>query len=186
MNAFKKISLIFCSALFFITLPACAELKIDTAKSGITIVFKQMSVPVKAPFKKWDAHIDFDEARIQKTQARVNIDINSFDLGSTEYNREVLKKEWFHAAQFPKASFTTQSIQLRTPNTLEITGLLTIKGKTSSVQFPLTFKKDHGNVVFDGTLSIKRNAFNIGEGEWKDTDIVADEVQIQFHIVTHP
>jgi len=26
--------------------------------------------------------------------------------------------------------------------------------------------------------------FNIGDGEWKDTSVVADDVQIKFHIVT--
>ena len=32
-------------------------------------------------------------------------------------------------------------------------------------------------------LPIKRLAFNIGEGEWKDASTVADDVQIKFRIV---
>ena len=35
----------------------------------------------------------------------------------------------------------------------------------------------------DGVLPIKRTTFNIGDGEWKDTSVVADEVQIKFHVV---
>jgi len=35
----------------------------------------------------------------------------------------------------------------------------------------------------DGVFTIKRLRFNIGEGVWKDTDVVADDVQIKFHIV---
>jgi len=35
-------------------------------------------------------------------------------------------------------------------------------------------------------LPIKRLTFNIGEGEWKDTSMVADEVTIKFHVVTTP
>jgi polyisoprenoid-binding protein YceI len=31
-------------------------------------------------------------------------------------------------------------------------------------------------------LPIKRLAFGIGEGEWKDTSIVADEVVIKFRV----
>ncbi len=38
-------------------------------------------------------------------------------------------------------------------------------------------------MTFDGVLPIKRSTFNIGTGEWKDTSIVADEVQIKFHLV---
>jgi hypothetical protein len=33
-------------------------------------------------------------------------------------------------------------------------------------------------------LPIKRTVFNIGDGEWKDTSVVADDVQIKFRIVT--
>jgi len=36
--------------------------------------------------------------------------------------------------------------------------------------------------VFEGQLPIKRLAFNIGEGEWKDTSMVADEVVIKFRV----
>ena len=50
--------------------------------------------------------------------------------------------------------------------------------------FPLQLKKEGSNQVFDGSLPIKRLAFGIGEGEWKDTGMVADEVVIKFHVVT--
>jgi polyisoprenoid-binding protein YceI len=48
---------------------------------------------------------------------------------------------------------------------------------------PVSFKTEGGQQVFEGVLPIKRLQFNIGEGEWKDTATVADEVQIRFHIV---
>ena len=38
--------------------------------------------------------------------------------------------------------------------------------------------------LLEGALPIKRLAFNVGEGDWKDTSMVADEVVIKFHIVT--
>ena len=59
-----------------------------------------------------------------------------------------------------------------------------IKGKTLDVVVPATYKQDAAGQVFDGVLPIKRTVFNIGDGEWKDTSVVADDVQIKFHIVT--
>ena len=56
------------------------------------------------------------------------------------------------------------------------------KGKTTDVSFPLTVKADGGKYTFDGALPIKRLTYNIGEGEWKDTSMVADEVTIKFHV----
>ena len=43
-------------------------------------------------------------------------------------------------------------------------------------------KPEGGKQVFEGQLPIKRLAFNIGEGEWKDTSMVADEVVIKFRV----
>ena len=37
-------------------------------------------------------------------------------------------------------------------------------------------------LVVEGTLTIRRTEFNLGEGEWKQTDMVADDVQIRFSI----
>jgi len=95
-----------------------------------------------------------------------------------------LKKEWFNAAQFPKATFVSSQIKPGAAGKLDVTGKLTIKGKTSDVSFPLTVKKEGSNQVFEGVLPIKRLTYNIGEGEWKDTSMVADEVTIKFRVVT--
>ena len=93
------------------------------------------------------------------------------------------KKEWFNSAQFPKATFVSSSIKAAGAGKLTVTGKLTVKGKTTDVTFPLTVKTEGGKQVFDGALPIKRLAYNIGEGEWKDTSMVADDVTIKFHVV---
>ena len=167
----------------FATIPAhAAPLKTDPAKSTVAATFKQMNVPVDAKFKKFAAQIDFDAAKPANSKASLDVDIASFDLGDPEYNQEITKKEWFNAAQFPKASFVSTAMT-GDASKLNVTGKLTIKGKTADVSFPITVKKDGNAMVFDGALPIKRLAYNIGEGEWKDTSTVADDVIIKFHIV---
>ena len=163
---------------------ANAVLKTDPAKSGVSAVFKQMNVPVEAKFKKFNAQVDFNQAKPETSKANIEIDIGSFDLGDAQYNQEVLKKEWFNAGQFPKATFVSSAIKPGAGGKLDVTGKLTIKGKSSNINFPLTVKKDGTNQIFEGALPIKRLAFNIGEGEWADTSMVADEVVIKFRVVT--
>ena len=164
------------------TLALAAALKIDTAKSSVSAVFKQMGVPVEAKFTRFSAQVSFDQAKPQEGKASVEIDIPSFDLGDPDYNREVQKKEWFNGSQFPKASFVSTRIQAAAPGKLEVSGKLTIKGKSADVSFPLSVKKEGDQQVFEGSVPIKRLAFGIGEGEWKDTSIVADEVVIKFRV----
>ena len=167
-------------------LAIAAPVKVDPAKSSVSATFKQMNVPVEAKFKKFSAQVDYDAAKPDAAKASVDIDTASLDLGEPDMNKEVAKKEWFNAAQFPKASFVSSAIKGAGPGKLNVTGKLTIKGKSTDVSFPLTVKTEAGKQVFEGSLPIKRLAFNIGEGEWKDTGMVADDVTIKFHVTAAP
>jgi polyisoprenoid-binding protein YceI len=179
----KSIHATLAAALAGVALVAAAvPLKTDVAHSSVSAVFKQMDVPVESTFKRFTAQIDYDAAHPEKASARVDIDTASFDMGQADYNKEIAKKEWFNSAQFPKASFISSSIKPVSAGKLTVTGKLTIKGKTADVSFPLSVKAEGGKQVFEGQLPIKRLAFNIGEGEWKDTSMVADEVVIKFRV----
>ena len=171
-------------ALLAFALPAlAAPLKTDAGKSSVAAVFKQMNVPVEAKFKRFNAQIEYNPAKPETAKANIDLDVASFDLGDPDYNKEVQKKEWFNGAQFPKASFISSAIKPAAPGKLDVAGKLTIKGKTADVNFPLAVKQEGTTQVFEGALPIKRLVFNIGEGEWKDTSMVADEVVIKFRVV---
>jgi len=167
-----------------VALPAIgAVLKTDAAKSSVSAVFRQMSVPVEGRFRKFNAQIDFNAAKPEASTAVLEVDIPSFDLGDAEFNKEAQKKEWFHGAQFPKATFVSSALKPGANGRLDVTGKLSIKGRSADVSFPLTVKKEGSHQVFEGALPIRRLAFNIGEGEWKDTSMVADEVVIKFRVL---
>lgn len=157
--------------------------QIDTAKSTVTATARQIGVPMEGKFRKFDATLDFDPAKLATSSAKVEIDVSSFEIGDAETTKEVKGKDWFDAAKYPKAVFQSTGIKAGAPGKYDVTGKLTIKGKTVDVVVPATYRQDAGGQVFDGVLPIKRTVFNIGDGEWKDTSVVADDVQIKFHIV---
>lgn len=157
---------------------------IDSSKSTITATFKQIGVDVTAKFKTVSGTIDFDEANPTAGKAQITVALASFDLGDAEYNKEVQKKEWFNTAQFPQGTFVSSSIKSVSAGKLLVQGKLTIKGKALDVAVPMTVKQDGKAQVFEGLLPIKRLYFNIGEGEWKDTDTLADDVVVKFKAVT--
>ena len=67
-------------------------------------------------------------------------------------------------------------------NRYEVTGKMTIKGRTKDVTAPFTFKPEGPGGTFDGAFTLKRLDYAIGEGAWADTDTVANEVQVKFRI----
>lgn len=172
------------AALLGVALAAtAAPLKTDLARSSVSAVFKQMNVPVESTFKKFSAAIDYDAAKPELAKASVEIDTASLDVGDPEMNKEVAKKEWFNAAQFPKATFVSSSIRPAAAGKLTVAGKLTIKGRSTDVAFPLSVKTEAGKQVFEGALPIKRLTYSIGEGDWKDTSMVADDVIIKFRVI---
>ena len=156
---------------------------VDYDKSRIACVSRQMNVPVEARFRKFTAQIAFDPAKPAAGKARIEIDVGSFDIDNAEVNDEAAGKAWFDARNFPKATFVAAGIKAVGGGRFEVRGPLTIKGRTSEVVAPFTYKEEAATAAFDGTFVIRRLQYNIGEGVWKDTDTVADEVHIKFHIV---
>ena len=167
------------------TFAASAQAGVDTAKSTVTATFKQMNVPVDGAFKKLNATIQFDPANLPASKAQLDVDVASFDLGSAEYNDQVAGKDWFDAKEFPHATFVSNSIKAGANGAYAVTGTLTIRGKSNTVTLPVQYHKDGAAQVFDGVLPIKRLQYGIGQGEWSDTSLVADDVQLKFHIVSN-
>ncbi|AOK54261.1 YceI family protein [Burkholderia stagnalis] len=161
-----------------------AHADVDLAKSKVSAVSKQMNVPTEGVFKKFAAQVKFDPAKAAQGSAQVTIDIASYDLGDKMYNDQVAGKDWFDAKAYPQATFVSSAIAPAGGNKYNVTGKLTIKGKAETITVPVTVTQSGATQTFDGVLPIKRSAYNIGTGEWKDTSVVADEVQIKFHIVS--
>lgn len=167
---------------------AAAVFKLNPSASEISFTLSQMNVPVKAAFKKFTGQIGYESTAQGPASADVKITVNSIDMGDAEFNREALKKEWLNAAQFPEASFTLSAAGPGATENgkTEVSGALTIKGKTIPVRFPVNVKTESKRQIFEGNLPISRLAFNVGDGEWKDTSIVKDQVIIHFRLVTEP
>jgi polyisoprenoid-binding protein YceI len=155
---------------------------VDPDKSTITFVSKQMSVPVQGKFGRFSIQLSFDAAKPNEGRAQVELDLASIDTGSEEANDEVKGKAWFDVKNYPAARFVSSTVTSVGSGRYELAGKLTIKGRTRDVVAPFTLTPVGQGAVFDGAFVLKRLDYAIGEGAWSDTDTVANEVQIKFHI----
>jgi polyisoprenoid-binding protein YceI len=156
---------------------------IDAAKSEIKFVSTQMNVPVEGRFRKFNAKLDFDPAKPAASKAEIEVDLNSVDTGSDEADTEVKTKGWFNIALFPTAKFVSSAVKPMGSSRYEVTGKLTIKGKSLDVVAPVTVKQEGSNTVFEGGFTLLRLQYGIGEGMWSDTETVANEVKVRFRLV---
>jgi len=178
-------SLLFPMAAAFLTamaLPAAAQQKLLPAQSEVGFVFKQMGVPVQGHFKKFDAQISFDAAKPATNKVNFTVDIASATIGAPESDAELPKAEWFNTAKFPQATFASSSFKALGGGKYEVTGKLSVKGQSRDVVVPLAMTQAGAVTTATGVFPIKRLGFKIGEGEWADTSMVADDVQVKFKL----
>ena len=154
---------------------------IVAAQSEIGFAYKQMGVAMDGRFKSFGGSIQIDPAKLAQAKVSIDVALASFDTG-TDADQEVGGKSWFNTQAFPKATFTAHQIKALNPQQWEVSGSLSIKGKSVDVKFPLQYTPQGKTGVFKGTLTIRRADFNIGEGSWSKFDIVANDVQIRFQL----
>lgn len=160
--------------------PAAAKLL--PARSEVAFVSKQMGVPVDGHFKKFDAQIQLDPRKPESGSIVFNVDAASATLGAPEPDAEMPKAPWFNVAKFPQASFKSSRIKAAGAGKFEVAGKLQIKGKTSDIVLPVQIVQTGADATASGSFVIKRLDFGIGEGEWADTSVVANDVTVKFKL----
>lgn len=154
-------------------------------KSAINFTYKQMGVGMDGRFRKFSAQLNFDPARATAAKATFDVDLASIDTGAEDADQEVAGKQWFNTKAFPTAHFASSGVKALGGNRYEVAGKLTIKGRTQDVVAPVTFTAQGSQGVFDGSFTIRRGDFSIGEGAWAAFDTVANDIQIKFHILAN-
>lgn len=168
-------------AAAFSALAAQAQQQIVPAQSEVAFTSRQMGVPVEGKFRSFSAQVAFDPARLASSSIAFTVDTGSASI-SREADAELPKAVWFNVAQFPKASFQSSSIRRLDATRYEVAGKLSIKGVSSDVVVPVTLAQSGATTTASGAFPIRRLSFRIGEKEWADTSMVADEVQVKFRI----
>lgn len=175
-------TLVLASPMLLASAPALAQQKLVPEQSEIVFVSRQMGVPVEGRFKKFDAQVAFDPAKPATSTIAFTVDTGSATLGAKETDAELPRPVWFNVPKFPQATFQSTAIKALGGGKFEVTGQLGIKGITQNVVVPVTLAQTGATTVATGAFPIKRLAFKIGENEWADTSMVADDVQVKFKL----
>ncbi|PJI98623.1 polyisoprenoid-binding protein YceI [Acidovorax sp. 69] len=170
------------SALVLGAHAALAQQQLVPAQSEVQFTARQMGVPLEGHFKKFSAQVAFDPTKLASSKIAFTVDTGSATLGSRETDAELPKPVWFNVPQFPQAQFVSSSIKALGSGKFDVAGTLTIKGNAQNVVVPVTLTQAGATTTATGALPIKRLTFKIGENEWADTSMVADDVQVKFKL----
>ena len=155
---------------------------VNPAASELVFVTRQMGVPVEGRFQRWDAQVALDPRKPESGHVVLRIHMDSVAFAAPEVAAEAQRAVWFDTAKFPLAEFRSSSIRATGSGRYEVTGRLTLKGETHDATVPVTLTQSGSTGTAVGQLTVKRNDYRIGEGEWADASLVAHEVQVRFRI----
>ncbi len=159
-----------------------APAKLLVAQSEVSFVTKQMGVPVDGKFKKFDAQISLDPKKPEGGSVAFSVDTASASLGVPESDAEMPKDIWFNVVKFPQASFKSTAIKGLGNGKFEVAGKLDIKGSARDIVVPVQITQSGATSTASGSFVIKRLDFKIGEAEWADTTVVANDVTVKFKL----
>jgi polyisoprenoid-binding protein YceI len=154
-------------------------LRLNPGASQIAFTARQIGVPMEGRFKRFTAQVWLDPKRPETGQVQVRIDLTSATLGA---DGEALLQEdaWFNTAKFPQAEFVSKQIKSVGPGRLQVLGVFKLKGVSQDIAVPVTLVSSGSQLVATGSFTLPRLAYQVGNGEWADTGVIADDVQVQF------
>jgi len=161
---------------------AATPIQFLPAQSQLSFISKQMGVPVDGHFKRFDAQLAFDPKKPEAGRVSFTIDLASVSLGAAEFDAELAKPAWFDSKKLPQASFQSSAIKAIGGGKFEVSGKLSIKGQTRDIVVPIALTQAGKLSTATGSFVLKRLEFKIGDGEWADTSMVANEVQVKFKL----
>ena len=152
------------------------------AKSEVIFLARPMNVPIDGKFRRVSGQIKLDLAHLGASMVHVEIDVASLDLGIPTTEVELKKSKWFAADRFPVARFVARDIRRIGERQFEAVGEFTLKGVTKALVVPFILVRKSGGEAVEGTISINRLDFNVGEAEWADQKLIGKNVQVHFNV----
>lgn len=157
----------------------------EPARSTLEFNFVQAGAKTTGRFAKFTASIDFSPTDLARSKIDVTIDVASVDTRDKERDTQLLAPELFDATKQPRAQYVATAFVAK-GSTFEGQGKLTLRGVTRDVPVSFTFvtATEAGKTVatLKGTANLKRLQFGVGQGEWKSTEWISDDVQIAFNL----
>jgi polyisoprenoid-binding protein YceI len=138
-------------------------------------------------FERFEASLTGDPASPESAQVTATVDMTSLNIANPDFAAELMGPDWLDAATYPQASFKTYGLKIVGENEADISGDLTLKGKTQAVIIRARLNgsaydrlRGADVVGFSATLPISRSAFGVDKYAGLITDEVLLEIEAEF------
>jgi polyisoprenoid-binding protein YceI len=159
---------------------AATQWNLQPQESKLTFVGTQAGAKFEGAFEKFTADIKFEPQDLAGSRFDVKIDLASVNSQDDERDDIIKGDDLFAAKRWPAGRYVADKFTSKGGNKYTATGKLTLRNVTRDVPIEFTFEQKDGQAWLKGSGTLERLDFGVGQGEWKDTASVANEVQVRF------
>lgn len=114
--------------------------EIDTVHSSVVFKIKHRGISLfQGTFTKLTGKFSFDPAKPETNTVEATVDILSISSGDEGRDEHLLGEDYFHVEKFAKATFKSNAWKKTGEKTYDVTGDLTLLGKTKPTTVKVEF-----------------------------------------------
>ena len=162
---------------------AAAQWTLQPRQSSLGFTGTQAGAQFQGSFDRFTADIRFDPKDLTASRFDVRIELSSVNTQDGERDDTLRSPDLFNVGKWPTGHFVAERFTDKGAGKFAATGQLTLRDVTRSVPIDFTFENGPDGAWLKGSAALKRLDFGVGQGDWKDTATVADEVQIRFALL---
>ena len=136
-------------------------------------------------FARFTPEISFDPADLAGSRFDVRIALDSASTANEERDQMLVGPDFFNAGARPQARYQASKFTALGGNRFRAEGTLSLNGAERPVA--LDFRWTPGTpAVLEGRATLKRLDFGVGEGDWADTELLPNGVEVFTRLELQP
>jgi len=157
----------------------------DPARSRLEFTGTLAGGTFDGHFARFEPRIVFDPADLAGSRFEVIVDTGSADTADPDRDAALQGLEFFAVTRWPQARFAADAFEAAGPGRYRARGNLTLRDVTREVLLDFRFisAADGRTATLEGGTTLRRLAFGVGQGDWRDTEWLADEVRVRFSLL---
>jgi len=162
--------------------PAAARYSSHGSGGTLRFSFIQADAANTGDFTKFSTELDWND----RTQAPVKLDVivqvASAQTQDKDRDDALRSADLLNVEKFPTARYSATSFTKGAGGEFVANGKLTLRGVTRDLKLPLRIQAAANGLALSGEVSIRRLDYGVGQGDYKSTEWVGDEVKLQYKV----
>ncbi len=163
-------------------LAQAADYQVVQAASTLKFHGSYQGAGFDGQFPQWKATIRYDAAHPEQSAFDVVIPLANAATGDSNRDQSLPTSDFFDVARFPTAHFTTQSFSKAADGSVVAHGTLELKGHRHPVELAVHFTPSAQGGNLDVSTKLQRLDYGVGSGDYADTSVIANEVDVTAHL----